>query len=119
MPGFDRTGPMGAGPMTGGARGVCNPQDDGRRGTGPYYGGAGYGRGLGLRRGFGGGRGDRGWGRGYGMGANWPEPPYARGYMGPNDDLEYLKQQADDMADALDAIKNRIDRLSKTSSESS
>ena len=25
MPGFDRTGPMGAGPMSGGARGRCNP----------------------------------------------------------------------------------------------
>lgn len=25
MPGFDRTGPAGQGPMTGGARGVCNP----------------------------------------------------------------------------------------------
>ncbi len=25
MPGFDRTGPMGAGSMTGGARGRCNP----------------------------------------------------------------------------------------------
>ncbi|MFP3897440.1 MAG: DUF5320 domain-containing protein [Anaerolineales bacterium] len=25
MPGFDRTGPAGQGPMTGGARGLCNP----------------------------------------------------------------------------------------------
>ncbi len=25
MPGFDGTGPMGAGPMTGGGRGYCNP----------------------------------------------------------------------------------------------
>ncbi|MGM0401561.1 MAG: DUF5320 domain-containing protein [Chloroflexota bacterium] len=25
MPGFDRTGPTGQGPMTGGARGLCNP----------------------------------------------------------------------------------------------
>ncbi|MGC9357951.1 MAG: DUF5320 domain-containing protein [Anaerolineae bacterium] len=25
MPGFDGTGPEGAGPMTGGARGQCNP----------------------------------------------------------------------------------------------
>lgn len=25
MPGFDRTGPAGMGPMTGGGRGLCNP----------------------------------------------------------------------------------------------
>jgi len=27
MPGLDRTGPAGMGPMTGGARGLCNPYD--------------------------------------------------------------------------------------------
>jgi len=26
MPGFDRTGPRGIGPMTGGGRGLCNPR---------------------------------------------------------------------------------------------
>jgi hypothetical protein len=31
MPGLDRTGPAGMGPMTGGARGLCNPY-------GPLYG---------------------------------------------------------------------------------
>ena len=50
MPGFDRTGPMGAGPMTSGARGLCNPAT---AGTIPAYAGMyGYGRDLGLRRGF-------------------------------------------------------------------
>jgi len=29
MPGFDGTGPMGAGPMTGGARGFCYPANAG------------------------------------------------------------------------------------------
>jgi hypothetical protein len=49
MPGFDRTGPMGAGPMTGGARGRCNPAT---AGTVPAYaGGYGYGRGLGFCQG--------------------------------------------------------------------
>ncbi|MBN1336699.1 MAG: DUF5320 domain-containing protein [Deltaproteobacteria bacterium] len=46
MPGFDRTGPLGRGPMTG-------------RGLGPCGGGARYGRGGG----WGGGRGGRGWAR--------------------------------------------------------
>jgi hypothetical protein len=62
MPGFDRTGPQGAGPMTGGRRGFCNPAAGDIH---PAYGrGYGYGaqRGgrLGLGRGF---RGARGMGR--------------------------------------------------------
>ena len=69
MPGFDRTGPMGAGPMTGGARGRCNPAT--ATTVTAYAGGYGYGRGLGLRRGFRvgydpGRGGGRGYGRGYG-----------------------------------------------------
>jgi hypothetical protein len=31
MPGFDGTGPMGMGPMTGGGRGFCSPWGAGRR----------------------------------------------------------------------------------------
>lgn len=59
MPNFDRTGPRGAGPMTGWAMGLC-----GRRrgaaaapgfgaGDGWRQGGWGAGRGRGFRRGFG------------------------------------------------------------------
>jgi len=85
MPGFDGTGPGGMGPMTGGARGWCNPYAAARPGyrvgPGPYAGPlrpvyphpAGvspvYGTGRprwGLRRG---GRG-RGWG-GRGRGWRW------------------------------------------------
>lgn len=55
MPGFDRTGPNGQGPMTGRAMGCCQTADQtghvpvGRRG------GCGFGRGggRGLRQGFG------------------------------------------------------------------
>jgi hypothetical protein len=48
MPRFDRSGPMGAGPMTGGARGLCNPAV---AGTMPAYtGGYDNGRGLGFVR---------------------------------------------------------------------
>jgi predicted DNA-binding protein (UPF0251 family) len=69
-PGFDGTGPMGAGPMIGGARGFCNPAF---AGYGPVYGGGfgygrSYGQGRGFRRGFGPGF---GWGRGYGRGFGW------------------------------------------------
>jgi hypothetical protein len=36
MPGLDRTGPVGMGPMTGGARGWCNPYSPLHAGYGPY-----------------------------------------------------------------------------------
>ena len=80
MPGFDGTGPMGAGPMTGWSRGYCNPS--GLTGYGPVtahgppvflprYRGFAYrpNPGLGFGRGRGFGR-DHGWffGRGYGRG---------------------------------------------------
>jgi hypothetical protein len=92
MPGFDGTGPRGMGPMTGGARGFCNPYHAGAgasfMGAYPYgtpYGtgyvppyGAGYSTpyaaspygSFGFGRGFGGGRGF-GFGRGRGMGRGW------------------------------------------------
>jgi len=76
MPRGDRTGPMGAGPMTGRGAGYCagysapgyvNPIP-------PRSGGFGYGHG-------GWGRG-RGWGRGFGRGFGWRGVayPYAYGY---------------------------------------
>jgi hypothetical protein len=67
MPRGDRTGPMGMGPMTGRAAGLCAgypgpgymyPYGGGRL---PYRGfGRGRGRGTGWRQGFG-----RGWGRNF------------------------------------------------------
>jgi len=98
MPGFDRKGPSGEGPMTGRAMGRCtnkgeiptdsvdqtslqgkNANQNGQNGLGQRIGrglgrmGRGLGRGLGLRRGrgagFGGGSGQgRGMGRGQGTG---------------------------------------------------
>jgi len=44
MPGYDRSGPMGAGPMTGGRRGLCNPANTGYD---TRFGGMfGFGRGM-------------------------------------------------------------------------
>ncbi|GAB1353487.1 hypothetical protein MASR1M12_22230 [Erysipelotrichia bacterium] len=57
MPGFDRTGPNGQGPMTGCGMGCCQAVDQtgrmpvGRRGGCGF--GRGGGRGRGLRQGFG------------------------------------------------------------------
>lgn len=86
MPGLDGTGPMGMGPMTGGARGWCNPYGAmygaprfGMWGGGPMSYGAPYGYGMpygyggwGMYPRFGRGLGPCGggmaWGRGRGMG---------------------------------------------------
>ena len=62
MPGFDGTGPRGEGPMTGGARGHCNPAARNLRGQGPACYGVGRGGapwGGGMGRAWGGGRGWR------------------------------------------------------------
>ncbi len=119
MPGFDRTGPMGAGPMTGGRRGYCNPA---AAGTGPaYFSNYGYGRGLGLRRGFGGGlspgRGKRRlYGRNYGgypMSGDPVPPPDTPG------DLNDLREQAEYLKNSLAAIKEKIKEIEKKSAETS
>ena len=63
MPGLDGTGPRGMGPMTGGARGRCNPNFAGAEGYpyGVYGGGSPYGYGRGRGGGFGRGFGFRGY----------------------------------------------------------
>jgi len=113
MPGFDRSGPMGAGPMTGGARGRCNPATAGTIPT--YAGGYGYGRGLGLRRGFRGGFGsDAGMRRGYGRGYGWYPPDAGPVYPADvADEMNMLKSEADYLKKSLDAINARIDALEK------
>jgi len=132
MPRFDGTGPMGAGPMTGGARGSCNPA---YAGYGPRYGGGfgygrSYGRGRGFRRGFGPGL---GWGRGYGRGFGWREaypagggwdgPAYGPYYGGPyamssEDEMNRLKDEADMIKADLDAINKRMEELESKPSQS-
>ena len=137
MPGLDGTGPMGAGPMTGGARGLCNPSQSaygpatagGRGYFGPSYaqgfgraqGVAGYGRGFarGFRGGFGPGF---GWGRGYGIGlgrrgaypppaGGWYEPAYNAPYGSP-----YTMTPEDEVnmlrSDA-NAVKSELDAINK------
>lgn len=111
MPGFDRTGPMGAGPMTGGARGRCNPAT--ARTIPAYGGGYGYGRGLGLRRGFRGGYGPgMGYGRGYGRGYGW-YPPAAGVPAETPAEIDMLKAQADYLKSTLDVVNRRIEELGK------
>ena len=121
MPGFDRTGPMGAGPMTGGTKGRCNPA---RAETNPTYArGYGYGRGLGLRRGFRGGFGTgAGLRRDYGRGYGWEWYPPVAGPVYPAnaaDEMDMLKAEADYLKESFDAINARIDALENKSAEES
>ncbi len=119
MPGFDRTGPMGAGPMTGGARGLCNPATTG---SFPFYaGGYGYGRGLGLRRGFRRVHG-RGMGRGrfYAGGCGWYPVPVGPVYpVEAAEELDMLKAEADYIKKSLEAVNKRIEELEKEPFEKS
>ncbi len=64
MPGGDKTGPHGEGPMTGRRMGTCAGNDYYGRGGGPGF--YGWGRGFGFRHGAG-----RGAGYGYGFGARY------------------------------------------------
>lgn len=119
MPGGDRTGPAGLGPMTGRSAGLCAGSSV------PGYmnpvGGRGYG---GRGRGFWGRGGGRGWrNRYYATGL----PGWARagfGFLGipapavpAEQELTGLKQQAESMQDSLSQINKRIEQLEKESKE--
>ncbi len=127
MPGGDRTGPLGAGPMTGRAAGFCAGfGTPGYANPAPGMGFGGRGRGRGFRGGGwgrGGGRGWRNWyyatgvpgwargGRGFG--------PYAPYYGAPpavsptaEQEMELLREQAKYFDEALADIRKRMDELS-------
>jgi len=114
MPGLDRSGPMGEGPMTGGRRGLCGA---GISAHAPNaYGGFGYafGSGRGFRSGFGPGR-----GRGRGMGRGFCRYPRAYGFNYPlseTDEMNMLKADADYMQKSLDTINARIEELAQKNS---
>jgi hypothetical protein len=118
MPGGDRTGPMGMGPMTGRGAGFCA----GFGAPGFVNRWFGFGRRLfGRGQGRGGGRGWRnvffatgltGWQRaamastGDPFGAAVEPPP-----MSPEQEFQLLKQQADAAAATLEQVRRRIDEL--------
>ncbi len=126
MPGGDRRGPLGMGPMTGRAAGFCA----GYSAPGymnPAF-GPGFGRGRGRGGMFGGGRGWRNWYYATGL-TGWQRamagmpphgytPPAAAPAQAPpnwamskNQELDELKGQAEYLEDALDGVKKRISEL--------
>ena len=103
MPGLDRSGPMGSGPMTGGRRGLC-----GNAGSG-YGTPMAYGRGLGMRRGFRAGFGPgRGWGGGFGPRFMDGPKPYGYDYAANwSHEIEMLKAEAGALQASLAAVQKK------------
>ncbi|MDZ7738900.1 MAG: DUF5320 domain-containing protein [Bacteroidales bacterium] len=101
MPGGDRTGPSGAGPMTGRHLGFCVGNDE----PGGIYGrayGSGRGPGMGFRRG------PRGrFGRGYAWGSV-PAPDYS---TDTEDEKRFLEKEIDELKDQLAFLENKLTKI--------
>jgi len=126
MPAGDGTGPMGMGPMTGGARGYCAgyaAPGGVRPGSGRAFWGRGAYRGAGRSAGLGFGGGGRGWrhwyyATGLPRWARWgvpPAPVLGAPYTGPSreQEVEMLKDEAQWLKERLDEIGTRMDELSQ------
>lgn len=116
MPGGDRTGPIGNGPMTGRAAGFCA----GFGAPGYVNPSPGFGRGLG--RGWGRRVGRGFWGRGRGFwwrDDNLPDPSYHREYPQPSKEEEkaYLENMVKGLEEEIKDMRNRIQELSKEKKE--
>ena len=123
MPAGDRTGPMGNGPMTGRAAGLCTGNSM------PGYANPAGGRGFfgaGRGRGRGGGRGWRNWfyatGVPFRARRNYPGfQPYGDPYYGqelrPEDEAGMLREQAEFMQKEINSINERIKELESHASK--
>ena len=128
MPGGDRTGPMGLGPMTGRGAGFCAGYQV------PGYMNPGFGRGYFCWRGGfwgrGGGRGWRNWywatgltgwqRRAMGLPAfgGWAAPyGFPVGELTPKQEADILKSQAEFLKREMEDIEKRIEALEKLQSQ--
>jgi len=106
MPGFNRTGPTGAGPMTGRQLGRCtgNETDFPERGFRKF--------GRGFRGGF-------GRGRGRGLGFRWGNPLgyYHEDFAPGVSDETLLENEARTLKDQLSSVEKELERVRKSKSE--
>jgi hypothetical protein len=107
MPGGNKKGPMGQGPMTGRNLGFCGGYDT--PGFTKGYGQAGRGAGSGLGRGFARGRG-KGAGRGMGPG-RFNTGGWMPGAMKQEDEAQVLRAQAENLKGSLKDIEDRLNEL--------
>ena len=117
MPGMDGTGPMGMGPMTGGGRGLCNPQWSGYwGGVNPWFRYRGYSQGPGYAYA------PYPWGTVAPWQSGWAQPgqvgptygPTGPGYgASPGQELDFLKNQATMLQQQMDQILTRIGEIEK------
>ncbi len=112
MPGGDRTGPLGRGPMTGRAAGRCSGF------SGPGYANPDvprYGRGFGFGRGRGRGFGRGFWGRRY----YYDEPYPSETPVEQTTDQEkaYLESTIKSLEAELKSVQRRLQELSKAKKE--
>lgn len=106
MPGGDRTGPLGEGPMTGRGLGICGASQASTSAQPGPGAGRGFGRGRGLA---GGGRGGRGWRH---MFRATGVPGWARGGMlagVPASEQQWLEARARALESELAAVRAQID----------
>lgn len=105
MPGGDRTGPMGHGPMTGRGLGLCAGYSS------PGYSNPGYGQGHG-----------RGWGRGFGRGywrrgrGFWGRSYYPEPYYQPaptKEEKKYLENIVKGLEEEIKDIRERIKEIAE------
>jgi len=112
MPGYDGSGPMGSGSMTGGARGYCTPGNE----TGRHpIGTTGYCRRRFAGRGFRGNQGSgydlrRSLGRGFwNAGGYYEDTP-----DNTTNEINMLKSQASSMKKTLESIEKQISEIEKS-----
>ncbi|MGM0419203.1 MAG: DUF5320 domain-containing protein [Thermodesulfobacteriota bacterium] len=94
MPGLDKTGPNGMGPMTGGARGFCSGGFQANFNSSGY----GYGRG-------------RGFGRRLANRNRYyqnPVPVYSE-----TSEIEELRAMTESLKNSVEMLNSRIDKMSK------
>lgn len=106
MPGGDRTGPNGMGPMTGRGAGYCGGWA--RPGWSNRFGGWGGGF-YGGRRGGGFGFRNRGWGYGYGPGYM---PPYdVANAPTAADEKQWMQERTRQLESELEALRRRMETM--------